>query len=81
MLVNCLQAVAGAINYHEPVDPCSSARQTRAQFERVDNALTERERSDVFASTACLIKSARRLNISEGTVKPFALNLSKGLRQ
>ena len=76
MLVNCLQAVAGGHKWLPPslVDPAlERARQTRAQFERVDNALTEREREVMLLVVDGLSNKevARRLNISEGTVKVF----------
>jgi len=74
MLVNCLRAVAEGHKWlpsHLVDAAVERARQARAQFERVDNSLTEREREVMLLVADGLSNKdvGRQLNLSEGTVK------------
>ena len=73
-LINCLQAVAAGHRWlpAELVDGAlERTRQARAQFVRVDGALTQREREVMLLVADGLSNKdvGRRLNVSEGTVK------------
>jgi two-component system nitrate/nitrite response regulator NarL len=74
MLINCLQAVAEGHRWlpAELVDgSLERARRARAQFARIDAALTQREREVMLLVADGLSNKevGRRLNVSEGTVK------------
>jgi two-component system nitrate/nitrite response regulator NarL len=73
-LIDCLRAVAEGHRWlpAQLVDGAlERARQVRAQFARVDNALTQREREVMLLVADGLSNKGvgRRLSLSEGTVK------------